>query len=105
MNIHNKGTLKNYWTKHALARKALEHWYSDVSSKNWKSPNGVKKDYVNASIIGNNRVVFNIKGNDFKLVVEFNYQKGWAFIKFIGTHAEYDKIDAEKINLFDKTKK
>ncbi|MFZ5553335.1 MAG: type II toxin-antitoxin system HigB family toxin [Bacteroidota bacterium] len=104
MNIHNKGTLRDYWLKHSRSKDALENWYSDVLSKSWKKPNDVKRDYAFASIIGNNRVVFNIKGNDFRLIVEFNYAKGWAFIKFIGTHAEYDKINAETVNLYGKKK-
>jgi len=102
MNIHNKSTLKEYWTKHSRSKKSLETWYADVLTKRWKKPNDVKKDYASASILRNSRVVFDIKGNDFRLVVEFNYPKGWAFIKFIGTHAEYDKVDADKINLFKR---
>ncbi|MBK7128577.1 MAG: type II toxin-antitoxin system HigB family toxin [Crocinitomicaceae bacterium] len=105
MNIHNKSSLITYWTKHNTAKKPLELWWFDVSSKGWKKPNDVKKDYASASIIGNNRIVFNIKGNDFRLIVEFNYQKGRGFIKFIGTHAEYDKIDAEQIELYKGKKK
>ena len=105
MNIYNKSSLKSYWIKHSTAKKTLELWFSDVSSKNWKKPNDVKKDYVAASVIGNNRIVFNIKGNDFRLIVEFQYQKGWGFIKFIGTHSEYDKIDAEKVDQFKSKKK
>ena len=105
MNVHNLSSLKDYWHKHSTARKGLELWYADVTSKHWKIPNAVKKDYARASIIGNNRVVFDIKGNDFRLVVELNYQKGWAIVKFIGTHAEYDKIDAETIDLYKKKKK
>lgn len=104
MNIHNKSSLVAYWTKHSTAKKVLELWWYDVSSKDWKKPNDVKKDYPAASVIANNRIVFNIIGNDFRLIVEFNYQKGWGFIKFIGTHAEYDKIDAEKIDLYKKKK-
>ncbi len=104
MNIYNKSTLKNYWLKHSTAKKSLELWYFDVLSKNWKKPNDVKKDYATSSIIGNHRIVFNIKGNDFRLVVEFNYKKGWGFVKFIGTHAEYDKVNAETIDLYGKKK-
>ncbi len=104
MNIYNKGSLRDYWIKHSRSKKSLETWYDDVSGKDWKKPNDVKADYAKASIIGNNRIVFDIKGNDFRLIVEFQYQKGWAFIKFIGTHAEYDKVDAETVDLFKKKK-
>ncbi len=63
----------------------------------WNSPNEIKNSYVNASILKGNRVVFNIKGNSYRLVVRFNYQRQWAFIRFIGTHLEYNNIDAETI--------
>ena len=105
MNIHNKGSLRDFWIKHSQSKRPLEFWYADVLSKDWKRPADVKKDYASASIIGNNRIVFNIKGNDFRLIVEFNYQKGWAFVKFIGTHAEYDRVDADKVNMFSKKNK
>lgn len=64
----------------------------------WMNPNDIKKAYATASILKNGRVVFNIKGNTYRLVVKFNYEKQWGFIKFTGTHEEYDKIDANTIN-------
>lgn len=66
-------------------------------SADWKSPNDVKQTYVNASVLKSGRVVFNIKGNSYRMVVKFNFEKQWAFIRFIGTHAEYDRIDANNI--------
>ena len=105
MNIHNKGTLIEFWLKHGDSKKELLLWYNDVMSKSWTKPNDVKKDYISASIIKNNRVVFNIKRNDYRLIVEFNYFKGWGFIKFIGTHAEYDRINAETVNKFPGKRK
>ncbi|MBW6496883.1 MAG: type II toxin-antitoxin system HigB family toxin [Bacteroidales bacterium] len=66
-------------------------------SSEWKNPNEIKSAYATASILKNSRVVFNIKGNTFRLVVKFNFEKQWAFVRFIGTHAEYDKIDANLI--------
>ena len=66
-------------------------------SSDWKNPNEVKKTYVHASILKSNRIVFNIKGNSFRLVAKFNFEKQWVFIKFIGTHVEYSKIDANTI--------
>ncbi|MEK8088721.1 type II toxin-antitoxin system HigB family toxin [Thermithiobacillus plumbiphilus] len=63
----------------------------------WKTPADVKADYRNASIIANNRVVFNIKGNDYRLIAAINYDVGVIWIKFIGTHAEYDRIDAATV--------
>jgi mRNA interferase HigB len=100
MNIYNRTTLVDYWRKHSDARTALELWYHDVKSLKWQKPNDIKKDYSTADIIPNNRVVFDIKGNKYRLVAEINYQKGWLFIKFVGTHSEYDKIDATTINKY-----
>jgi mRNA interferase HigB len=98
MNIYNRSTLVNFWKKHANSKKYLELWYDDVSELVWKKPADVKKDYITASIIANDRVVFNIKGNSYRLVTAMDYQRGWTQIKFIGTHEEYDRIDAETID-------
>ncbi len=75
----------------------MKTWYDTAKNADWKNPNDVKASYSSASIIGDNRVVFNVKGNNYRLIVKFNYRLQWAFIRFVGTHAEYDKIDAEKI--------
>ena len=100
MNIHNRGTLIKFWKKHAASKKSLELWYNDVASKTWRKPNDVIGDFATADIITNDRVVFNIKGNKYRLVASINYQKGWLFIKFIGTHAEYNKIDVATIEVY-----
>jgi len=92
-----KRTLKEFWEDHAEAEQYLKTWYETAKRANWSSPNEIKKTYANASIIAGNRVVFNIKGNDYRLIVKFNYQRQWAFIRFVGTHAEYDRIDAATI--------
>jgi mRNA interferase HigB len=68
-----------------------------AKTSNWKHPNEIKETYASESILGNNRVVSNIKGNSCRLIVKFNYVRQWAFIRFIGTHAEYDKINTETI--------
>jgi mRNA interferase HigB len=83
------------------AREALETWYALASKARWRSPADVKAQLGNASIIGNNRVVFNIKGNDYRLIVAFAYRTGWCYVKFIGTHAQYDAVDAATV---DQTK-
>ncbi len=75
----------------------LQTWYKIVENADWKNINDVKKIYGSADIVGNNRMVFNIKGNDYRLVVAFNFQRQWVFIKFIGTHKQYDKIDVSTI--------
>lgn len=92
-----KRTIKEFWEKHAEAEQYLKTWYETAKQADWKSPHDIKQTYVNASILAGNRVVFNIKGNDYRLIVKFNYQRQWAFIRFIGTHAEYDRIDAATI--------
>lgn len=92
-----KKTLRLFWEKHNECEQYLKTWYETAKTSNWEKPNDIKQSYANASIISNNRVVFNIKGNSFRLIVKFNYEKQWAFIRFIGTHAEYNKINAETI--------
>jgi mRNA interferase HigB len=72
-------------------------WYDTAMNANWESPQDVKLTYANASILKKSRVVFNIKGNTYRLVAKFNFEKQWIFIRFIGTHAEYDMIDANTI--------
>lgn len=97
MRVFSKKILREFWTKHANAEQSLKTWYSDTLKADWKTPKDVKKDYIKASIVGDNRVVFNICGNKYRLVVKFNYRRGWAFIRFIGAHEKYDKINVETI--------
>nr|WP_279346983.1 type II toxin-antitoxin system HigB family toxin [Gramella sp. AN32] len=92
-----KSTLREFWKKHSDSEQYLKTWYETAKSSNWSSPNDVKNAYVNASILKDSRVVFNIKGNSYRLVVKFNYERQWAFIRFVGTHPDYDKIDANTI--------
>jgi len=95
--IFSKSTLRSFWEKHPETEQYLKTWYDTTMSSEWKNPNEIKSAYATASILKNSRVVFNIKGNTFRLVVKFNFEKQWAFVRFIGTHAEYDKIDANLI--------
>ena len=95
--IFAKTTLRTYWEKHADSEQYLKTWYDAAMNSDWKSPNDVKQTYANASILKNGRIVFNIKGNSYRLVVKFNFEKQWGFIRFIGIHSEYDKIDANTI--------
>ncbi|WP_020529983.1 type II toxin-antitoxin system HigB family toxin [Flexithrix dorotheae] len=92
-----KRTLREFWEKHPETEQYLKTWYDTASNSDWKTPNDIKNTYANASILKNERVVFNVKGNDYRLIVKFNFEKSWIFIRFIGTHAEYDKIDANTI--------
>lgn len=105
MNIYNRSTLIAFYEKHPDCKETLEKWYHDVSAKEWKKPGDVTKSFNTSRTIKNNRVIFEINKNDYRLITEINYQKGWVFIKFIGTHAAYDKIDASTVDLFKKSKK
>ena len=89
--------MREFWEKYPNARQSLQAWYADVKRAEWKSPSDIKDVYRNASIVSNNRAVFNIKGNRYRLVVAIQYDFGIVYIRFIGTHSEYDKIDVTRI--------
>jgi len=93
-NILSRKKIRIFWTRHPDSEETLKTWYKVAMKANWKSSNGIKSQYRNASIIGDNRVVFNICGNKYRLIVKFNYGMQWGWIRFIGTHSEYDKVDA-----------
>lgn len=86
-----------FWEKHPDAKQPLQTWYHDVKHADWQSPTNIKAVYRNASFVGQNRVVFNIKGNKYRLVVAVQYDFRIVFIRFIGIHREYDAIDAVKV--------
>lgn len=92
-------TLREFYEKpeYSDSEASLRSWYHDVKCSEWKNSNDLKKQYKNASIIGEGRVVFNIKGNDYRLVVAIDYEFQVVFVRFIGTHKQYDKIDVKKI--------
>ncbi len=97
MRIIARKTLSDFWEQHPDAEQALQAWYRDAKRAEWRTPADIKNVYRNASVVGNNRVVFNIKGNDYRLVVAIQYQWGNVYIRFIGSHKEYDKIDVSTI--------
>lgn len=97
MRIIALGALRNFWQKHAAAEIPLRSWYAAASRADWTSPADVKAAYRNASFVANNRIVFNIKGNDYRLVAAVHYNRGMMFIRYVGTHREYDKIDVTTI--------
>jgi mRNA interferase HigB len=97
MRILSRKTLRNFWKLHPDVEEALKSWYYEASHADWQSPADVKAVHRNASITANNRVVFNIKGNTYRLVVAIRYDVRIIFIRFIGTHAEYNKVNAETI--------
>lgn len=97
MRIFSKKILREFWEKHSDARYPLEAWYSDTLRANWNTPSDIKKVYRNASFLADNRVIFDIKGNNYRLIIKVHYNRGRAYIRFVGTHAEYDRIDANRI--------
>ncbi|MFZ6719676.1 type II toxin-antitoxin system HigB family toxin [Undibacterium sp. Ji49W] len=99
MRVIAKKHLIAYWEKHPDAKVALQAWHDEAIKVQWKSPQDIKAHYASASFVGNNRVVFNIKGNHHRLIVAVAYRFGALYIKFIGTHAEYDRVDANTIEM------
>ena len=97
MRIIAKKILRDFWELHSDCKDQLKSWYDEAENADWRSPADIKQEYPTASIIANNRVVFNIKGNSYRLILKINYGYGIAWIRFIGTHAEYDKIDVKNI--------
>jgi len=97
MNVISKKTLILFYENHPQAKTPLEVWHSDVRKAQWKCPDQIKREYSSASFLRDNRVVFNIKGNDYRLIVHIDYKRKIVRVKFIGTHSEYDKINAEEI--------
>ena len=97
MRIIAKRTLRGFWEREPRAEQPLKAWYAIASKVDWSSPAEVKAAYRNASILGDNRVVFNIGGNRFRLVVRFDYTHRLGSVRFAGTHTEYDAVDASSV--------
>ncbi len=99
MRIISKKTLKDFYEqpRYADSKNALEAWHKEVLKHDWNNPNEIKAMYRSASIVGDTKVVFNIAGNKYRLIVAVNYYAKIVFVKFIGTHREYDKIDIEEL--------
>ncbi len=97
MRIIAKSTLRAFWTRHPDAEEPLLAWYREVEKEDWSQPVQVKEKYRSASIVKGSRVVFNIKGNDYRLVVRINYPYRVIYVRFVGTHVEYDAIDVEEV--------
>jgi mRNA interferase HigB len=97
MRIISRRILREFWEKHPDATIAQQIWFHDVERANWNSPSDIKAVYVNVSFVANHRVVFNIKGNRYRLVVVVIYQHGVVYIRFVGTHEDYDRIDVTTI--------
>ncbi|HCH31956.1 MAG TPA: addiction module toxin RelE [Oceanospirillaceae bacterium] len=100
MRIISKKTLRGFWQskpEFMSAKDALEAWHDEAKKAAWRTPAEIKAKYRSASILKGNRVVFNIKGNDYRLVVKVNYDYGIVYVRFVGTHRQYDAIDVETV--------
>lgn len=97
MRIIARRTLREYWEQHPRAEQPLKAWFREAAASDWASPEDVKRRYRHASILRKNRVVFNIGGNKYRLVVQINYDFKIIYIRFMGSHAAYDKVNPETI--------
>jgi mRNA interferase HigB len=97
VRIFTRGTLQKFWTKHPSSAGPLRAWFAEVRRAAWRTPQDIKNRYASADFLRNNRVVFDICGNNFRMVVWVKYDGQAVMIRFLGTHAEYDKIDAETV--------
>ena len=100
MHVVSHATLVKFYSepRYQDAKGALEAWHDVARQAHWSSPAEIKSQFRNASFVGSNRVVFNIKGNDYRLIVAIAYRMQWAYIKFVGTHAQYDQVDAQTVD-------
>lgn len=97
MRIISRKMLKEFWERHPDAEQSLLAWHADVKQAKWRAPSDIKNDYRHASFLTNNRIVFNIKGNVYRLVAVIQYEFGIVYIRFVGTHREYDNINAATV--------
>lgn len=97
MRIIAVSQLRAFWENNQDAEQPLKSWVDEVKKATWRQPADIKNQYRSASVLKNRRIVFNIKGNDYRLVVAVRYSQGLMFVRFIGTHRQYDRIDVETI--------
>lgn len=99
MRIISRKALRDFWDnpKYMDSEQPLKAWYDEVLNATWKTPSEIKAQYKNASILKDSRVVFNIHGNTYRLIIKVHYRFGVVYIRFIGTHKEYDKINANEV--------
>ncbi len=101
MRVIKRSVLLEFGKDHSQARTPLYHWYHVVKVGKWEGSADLKRVFGNTiDFIAHNRVVFDIKGNDYRLIAEINYRRQLVFIRFVGTHAEYDKVDAETVKIY-----
>ncbi len=97
MRIISKKLLKDFWKRYNDSEQPLKSWHYEVKNALWNNPYDLKRHFGNASVINNKRVVFNIKGNDYRLVADIEYRLKIVFVIWIGTHSNYDKLNIEKL--------
>ena len=99
MRIISRKALREFWEQsdYADSEQPLKAWFDEAKQVKWKTPNQIKEQYKSASILKDNRVVFNIHGSKYRLIVKINYDFGYIFIRFVGTHKQHDKIEANKV--------
>lgn len=97
MRVIAKKILRDFWEIHPDSEQQLKAWYQETSSAEWANSNDIKVEYPSASFLADNRVIFNIKGNHYRLIVKINYTYQMIWIRFIGTHASYNKVNAKTI--------
>lgn len=99
MQVIARRTLRKFWERHPQAEAPIRAWFAVVSKAHWKEPNDVKRQFGTAiDFVGDNRIIFDLGGNKYRLIVHVSYSYGRALVKFIGTHAEYDRIDPETVS-------
>ena len=99
MKVIALATLRNFWKRHPESEQPIKAWHDEATHAKWKQPAEIKTHYRSASILKNRRVVFNIKGNNYRLIVAVAYKVGVVYVKFVGTHAQYDAVDAETVEI------
>ena len=99
MRVIAVSTLRAFWERHPDSEQPLKAWYEEATSATWTQPTDIKALYRSASVLKNRRVVFNIKGNDYRLIVAIAYKLQIVYVKFVGTHKEYDAVDAETVEM------
>ena len=99
MRIFSRKTLREFWevSDHTDSEQPLKAWYDEARKANWQTPNEIKAQYKSASILKDSRVVFNIHGNKYRIIVKINYDFAAIYIRFVGTHKQYDKINANEV--------
>lgn len=97
MNVVTKRRLQEFWTRHPRAKVSLAAWYREVRAAQWTGPHDVRATFGSADFLADNRVIFDVGGNNYRVVVRISYRFKQVLVKFVGTHREYDDIDPAKV--------